>query len=131
MGGKVLIDVSNPLDYSHGAPPTLTVCNTDSIGEQLQREFPGVRVVKALNTVHCKVMVDPGQLGGEHDLLLCGDDAGARAAVAAHLREWFGWRSVIDLGEIRAARGMEMWLPLWLTLMRRQGTPLFNLHIQR
>ena len=58
-GGKTLIDVANPLDFSKGMPPTLTVCNTDSLGEQIQRAFPKLKVVKALNTLNCSVMVDP------------------------------------------------------------------------
>ncbi len=131
MAGKILVDVANPLDFSHGMPPTLSVCNTDSLGEQIQRALPAVKVVKALNTMSCKVMVNPAQLGGDHDLLLCGNDEAAKATIAAHLRDWFGWRTVIDLGPIQSARGMEMWLPLWLGLMRTLGTGAFNLHLQR
>ena len=77
--GKVLIDVANPLDFSGGMPPTLGVCNTDSLGEQIQRAFPEARVVKALSTMKCAVMVRPDGLRGGHDMPICGDDAAAKA----------------------------------------------------
>lgn len=132
LAGKVLIDASNPLDFSKGMPPTLSVCNTDSLGERIQRAFPRTRVVKALNTITAGLMVDPAAVGGgEHHLFLCGDDAGAKTQVAGWLREWFGWRHVIDLGPIQAARGTEMYLPLWLRMWGALGTPLFNVRIVR
>src|SRR5262249_9660339 len=90
LDGKVLIDVSNPLDFSKGFPPTLSICNTDSLGETLQREFPKTRVVKALNTCNCQVMVDPGRVGDRHDLFLCGNDEKAKEQVRGLLRD-FGW----------------------------------------
>jgi hypothetical protein len=130
LDGKVLIDVANPLDFSRGMPPTLTVANTDSLGEQIQRAFPHAQVVKALNTVNAVVMVEPQALAdGEHHLFICGNDAGAKAQVSEWLMEWFGWRHVLDLGDITAARGMEMWLPLWLRLWGAVGTPRFNVRI--
>jgi 8-hydroxy-5-deazaflavin:NADPH oxidoreductase len=130
LAGKVLIDVSNPLDFSRGMPPTLDPVNTDSLGEQIQRAFPATRVVKALNTMNCQVMVDPGRVPGEHNVFLCGDDAAAKAA-AAELIASFGWPagSVIDLGDISAARGTEMLLPLWLRLMGSFGHADFNFHV--
>ena len=70
LRGKILIQVGNPLDISKGMPPTLTICNTDSLGEQIQREFPDVRVVKALNTVNCDIMIAPSRLPGDHDLFM-------------------------------------------------------------
>jgi 8-hydroxy-5-deazaflavin:NADPH oxidoreductase len=131
LAGKVLIDVSNPLDFSRGMPPTLDPVNTDSLGEQIQRAFPAVRVVKALNTMNCQVMVDPGRVPGEHSVFLAGNDDTAKAA-AAELIASFGWPagSVIDLGDISAARGTEMLLPLWLRLMGSLGHADFNFHIQ-
>src|SRR6266446_10508391 len=78
LRGKILIQVGNPLDFSKGMPPTLTVCNTDSLGEQIQREFPEARVVKALNTMNCRVMVQPSLLPGDHDLIICGNDDDAK-----------------------------------------------------
>ena len=131
MDGKVLIDVANPLDFSKGMPPTLAVCNTDSLGEQLQRAYPGVKVVKALNTMNTAVMVNPSLVPGDHDVFLSGNDAGAKAQVAALLRDGFGWKTVIDLGDITTARGTEMLLPIWLRLWGVMGTANFNFHIAR
>jgi 8-hydroxy-5-deazaflavin:NADPH oxidoreductase len=129
LSGKILIDVSNALDFSGGFPPTLSVCNTDSVGEQVQREFPEARVVKTLNTVNALVMTDPGRLaGGDHDLFVSGNDPDAKARVTELLSEWFGWRNVIDLGDITTARGTEMYLPLWLRLMSVNG-PAFNIKV--
>lgn len=78
LADKVLVDVANPLDFSRGFPPSLTVANTDSLAEQIQRALPRTRVVKALSMVAAPVMVNPAAVGGgDHDLLLCGDDAAA------------------------------------------------------
>lgn len=132
LDGKILIDVANPLDFSRGMPPTLTVCNTDSLGEQIQRAFPDVKVVKTLNTTNAQVMVNPAQVGGgDHDLFVCGNDAAAKARVTELLKQWFGWRNVIDLGDITTARGAEMVLPIWVRLMGALDTPLFNFKIVR
>jgi len=132
LRGKILIDISNPLDFSKGMPPTLTVCNTDSVGEQIQRAFPEAKVVKTLNTTNVNVMVDPGQVaGGDHDLFVSGNDAAAKARVTELLRQWFGWRNVIDLGDITTARGVEMILPVWLRLWGALGSPMFNFKIAR
>jgi predicted dinucleotide-binding enzyme len=127
LAGKVLVDVSNPLDTAHGFPPSLSVCNTDSLGEQVQRELPEARVVKSLNTMWCGIMVDPRRLQGEHLVFVCGNDAAAKATVAGLLRE-MGWRDgeITDLGDITAARGTEMVLPLWLRLYMRRGDGAFN-----
>ena len=132
LDGKILIDIANPLDFSKGMPPSLTVCNTDSLGEQIQKAFPGVKVVKTLNTTNAFVMVDPGLVaGGDHDLFVSGNDADAKARVVALLEEWFGWKSVIDLGDITTARGTEMLLPIWVRLWGALGTPMFNFKIAR
>ena len=132
LGGKILIDVSNPLDFSKGMPPTLTVCNTDSTGEQIQRAFPEAKVVKTLNTTNVNVMVDPAAVaGGDHDLFVSGNDPEAKARVTELLRRWFGWRTVIDLGDITTSRGVEMILPIWLRLWGALGTPKFNFKIAR
>jgi predicted dinucleotide-binding enzyme len=125
LDGKILVDVSNPLDFSSGMPPTLSVCNTDSLAEQIQRSFPGTKVVKSLNTMASSLMVDPGQLaGGDHHAFVSGDDEEAKAEVTRILQEWFGWRNVLDLGDITSARGAEMIVPLWLRLMGGLQTPL-------
>ena len=132
LKGKVLVNVANPLDFSKGMPPTLTVCNTDSIGEQIQREFPNVKVVKALNTMNCKVMVQPSLVTGEHNVFVAGNDAQAKAKVRGIL-ESFGWKegSIIDLGDITAARGTEMFLPLWLRLYGLLPNQSFNIKIAK
>jgi predicted dinucleotide-binding enzyme len=132
LSGKILIDVANPLDFSRGMPPTLTVVNTDSLGEQIQRAFPEAKVVKTLNTVTTALMVDARQVaGGDHHIFVSGNDAGAKAQVTTWLREWFGWEQVIDLGDITTARGTEMLLPLWIQLMGALGTPMFNFKVTR
>lgn len=131
LAGKVLMDVSNPLDFSQGMPPVLNPVNTDSLAERIQRAFPEARVVKTLNTMNAGLMVDPGRLaGGDHSVFVSGDDAGAKAVVAGLLGE-LGHRDVIDLGDITTARGAEMLLPLWLRLYAALGTPDFNVKVVR
>jgi predicted dinucleotide-binding enzyme len=126
LEGKVLVDVSNPLDFSTGQL-LLTVSNADSVGEQLQAAAPAARVVKALNTVNCQVMVQPSLVPGEHSVFVCGNDEAAKRQVIDLLGA-FGWPAerVIDLGDITGSRATEMYLPLWVRLMGRLGTPLFN-----
>jgi 8-hydroxy-5-deazaflavin:NADPH oxidoreductase len=132
LAGKVLIDIANALDYSRGMPPTPLVSTTDSLGERIQRAFPSARVVKALNTMNALLMADPGQLaGGDHTAFVCGDDAEAKALVTRVLTEAFGWRDVIDLGDLTAARATEMMLPIWLRLLGTLQTPMFNLKVVR
>lgn len=133
LRGKILIDVANPLDFSRGMPPSLTVCNTDSLGEQIQRAYPDAKVVKALNTMNTAVMVDPTLVPAPHDVFIAGNDADAKRRVAALLGEWFGWTpgSIIDVGDISAARGTEMMLPVWLRLWQALGTNQINFHIAR
>ena len=128
---KILIDVANPLDFSKGMPPTLFLSNDTSLGETIQRKFPESRVVKALNTVNASVMVDPGRVPGESDVFVSGNDAAAKAEVTKILKEWFGWKSVVDLGDITAARGMEAYLLLWLRLWTVVGSPDFNVRVVR
>ena len=130
LGDKPLVDVSNPLDFSRGFPPTLSVCNTDSLAEQIQAAFPRAKVVKTLNTMTAAVMVNPALVAGEHDVFLSGNDASAKARVTELLRA-FGWRNFIDLGDITTARGAEMILPLWLRLMGALKTPVMNFHVAR
>jgi len=133
LDGKILIDIANPLDFSRGFPPSLTVCNTDSLGEQIQRAFPALRVVKALNTLNAGLMVNPDALPGDHVLFICGNDASAKARVVSLLGEWFGWkaRNILDLGDISNARGTEMLLPLWVRLFAAFGNAQFNFNIVR
>ena len=128
---KVLIDVTNPLDFSKGAPPSLSVCNTDSLGEQIQRAFPETKVVKTLNTMSCQVMVNPSLVKGDHDVFVSGNDAEAKATVTKILKDGFGWESVIDLGDITTARAPEMLLPIWIMLRGKLQTLAFNFKIAR
>jgi predicted dinucleotide-binding enzyme len=131
LAGKPLIDVANPLDFSHGMPPTLSIANDDSLGEAIQREFPDARVVKTLNTVNAAVMVQPSIVGGSHTVFLCGNDPEAKALVTGMLGD-FGWPPgyILDLGDISAARGMEMYLPLWLRLWQATGTAQLNVQVR-
>lgn len=131
LGDKIVIDVSNPLDFSRGMPPRLSVCNDDSLGEQVQRAFPTARVVKTLNTINCNLMVEASRVPGEHAVFVAGNDAGAKASVEQLLRRDFGWRHVVDLGDITGARATEMYLPLWLRLWGTLGTADFNVGITR
>ena len=131
LDGKILVDIANPLDFSQGFPPSLSISNTDSLGEAIQRAAPGAKVVKALNTINHLVMVDPSRIPGEHDLLIAGDDAEAKAAVSEWMTGWFGWGQPIDVGGIDASRGIEAWLPLWVRLYGALGTADFNLKIVR
>jgi predicted dinucleotide-binding enzyme len=129
LKGKILVDIANSLDFSKGMPPSLAVCNTDSLGEQIQRTFPDVKVVKTLNTVNCNLMVNPSLVKGDHDLFICGNDAQAKAKVVDILKNSFGWKSVIDLGDITSARATEMLLPIWVRLMGLYQSPNFNFKI--
>ncbi|HET9424659.1 MAG TPA: NAD(P)-binding domain-containing protein [Gemmatimonadaceae bacterium] len=130
LDGKVLIDVANPLNTSKVPLPELSFCNDDSLAERIQREFPGVKVVKSLNTMNCQVMVDPKKIPGEHDVFVSGNDPEAKATVKEILSE-FGWDNPIDLGDITSARGAEMLLPIWLRLMVAFKSPNFNFHIAK
>ena len=131
LAGKVIVDVANPLDFSQGFPPTLSVKDTDSLAEQLQRAFPEARVVKSLNTVTASVMVDPSTVGdGDTTMFVAGDDAEAREQVSGLLRE-LGWRDIVELDGLQNARGLEMWLPLWVRLMGALGTADFNIKVVR
>jgi len=128
MKGKILVDTSNPLDYSAGIW-TLTVCNTDSLGEQIQRAFPETLVVKTLNTVNCNVMVAPNKLLEITDIFMSGNSAEAKAEVASILRDWFGWKHIIDLGDITTSRGVEMYVMLWRNLRVAISSPRLNIKV--
>ena len=132
LAGKVLVDVANPLDHTQGMPPGLFTTSFDSLGEQIQRAFPDARVVKALNTVNCEVMVDPAKVPGEHDVFVCGNDESAKTTVR-ELLESFGWPAdhILDLGDITAARGTEAYLLLWIRLWGALGTGHFNVKVAR
>jgi predicted dinucleotide-binding enzyme len=131
LAGKILIDIANPLDFARGMPPSLAVCNTDSLGEQIQRAFPDAKVVKTLNTMNAALMVAPERVAaGDHTVFVCGNDAAAKASVSELLRS-FGWRDIVDLGDITTARGTEMMLPIWVRLWAALGTPMFSFKLVR
>ena len=132
LADKVLVDVTNPLDFSHGMPPTLSIINDDSLGETIQRTFPRAKVVKALNTINASIMVNPAQLTEPTDLFICGNDADAKRTVT-DLLGGFGWSNdhVIDLGDITNARGTEQYLALWVRLWGALETPAFNVRVVR
>lgn len=131
LDGKVLIDISNPLDFSKGFPPSLTVSNTDSLGEQIQRAHPELKVVKALNTLSNPLMVNPALVNnGDHSLPICGNDSHAKQTVVSLLNT-FGWNkeNILDLGDITNARGTEAYLLLWVRMYGAYQTPLFQFKI--
>jgi hypothetical protein len=132
LKGKILIDISNPLDFSKGMPPTLFSGNTDSLGERAQAAFPDTQVIKTLNTVTAELMVNPGKVaGGDHHMFISGNDAGAKSTVTEFLKSQFGWKNVVDLGDISTARGTETYLALWIRLWGALKTPEFNVKIVR
>ncbi|MFG3345954.1 NADPH-dependent F420 reductase [Streptomyces sp. NPDC048018] len=132
LKGKVLVDVSNPLDFSEGMPPKVLTPDGGSLAEQIQRAFPDARVVKTLNTMTNTVMVDPSRVPGDHVVFVCGDDAEAKSAVTGLLRS-FGWpdERILDLGDLTGARATELVLPLWLRLFGTFGTADFNFALPR
>jgi len=131
LDGKLLIDISNPLDFSKGMPPSLFVGNTDSLAETLQREFPKTHVVKTLNTMTAALMVKPLLLGnGDHTVFMGGNDAGAKTTVKA-LLESMGWKDILDLGDLTSARGMEGILPIWVRLFGTLGSPMIQFKVIR
>lgn len=133
LNRKTLIDVANPLDFSKGMPPSLSVVNTNSLAEEIQKAFPRVKVVKALNTMWCGIMVNPSMInGGDHHVFISGNDASAKEQVKELLKS-FGWmeNNILDLGDITTARGTEMYLPLWLRIMGAGNTGAFNIKIVR
>lgn len=128
--GKVVIDISNPLDFSRGMPPSLLICNTNSLGEEVQKTLPDAHVVKTLNIVNCEVMVNPGKSGGNPTMFVSGNNADAKTQVRKLLSD-FGWTDIIDLGDISTARGTEMLLPLWVRTWAATGDGHFAFKIVR
>jgi hypothetical protein len=132
IGGKILVDITNPLSFSVKSTPTLYISGgVNSLAEQIQKAVPAARVVKTLNTVTADVMVNPSLLAGDHDMFIAGDDEHAKAQVKTLLHEEFGWKTVHDVGDLSGARAMEGYLLLWLRLWGTLGTPNFNLKILR
>lgn len=128
--GTVLLDIANPLDHS-GDLPALFVCNDDSLGEQLQRAFPGLRVVKTLNTMTAAAMVEPHLIAdGDFTTFVSGNDDAAKAQVMSLLGS-LGHQDVIDVGDITTARGTEAMMLLWIQLMGPLGAPYFTWKVAR
>ena len=128
LKGKILVDTSNPIDRTTDRW-TLTVCNTDSLGEQIQRAFPEAKVIKTLNTVNANVMVDPAKLLERTDVFVSGDDIEAKATVVKILRDWFGWKEITDLGGIESSRSVEMYVLLWHSLRNAISSQRFNIKV--
>lgn len=131
LRGKLLLDVSNPLEFIPGKGPQLAFGNTDSLGERIQAAFPELKVVKTLNTVNCAVMVEPTRVPGDHTMFLCGNDPEAKAHAREILTSWLGWKDVIDLGDITSARATEALMLVWLKLWGQLKTLDFNLKVVR
>ncbi|HRQ29764.1 MAG TPA: NAD(P)-binding domain-containing protein [Saprospiraceae bacterium] len=128
---KIIVDIANPLDFSKGIPPSLAMCNTNSLSEEIQKAFPHSKVVKALNTMWCGLMVNPGMInGGDHSTFVSGNDPGAKDEVKQILKS-FGWAedNILDLGDITTARGTEMYLPIWLSIYGATNNGAFNIKI--
>ncbi|MBS2021999.1 MAG: NAD(P)-binding domain-containing protein [Deltaproteobacteria bacterium] len=129
LGSKILIDVANAFSFTNGAIQ-LAYSSSDSLGEHIQNTFPALKVVKALNTLNVSLMVNPGALAnGEHDLMMAGNDADAKAAVRAFLTKEFGWKHFVDLGDIKGARACEGWLSVWGRLYGTLKTPNFSMRV--
>lgn len=131
LKGKIIVDLANPLDFTNGMPPSLSIVNTNSLGEEIQHAFPESKVVKTLNTIWCGLMINPGLInGGNHHIFMSGNDPDAKQKVRGILNS-FGWndKNILDLGDIRSARGPEMYLPLWLRIYGITGTGAINIQI--
>lgn len=133
LDGKIIVDIANPLDFTKGMPPVLMpeLCNTTSLGEEIQKTFPKSYVVKTLNTMWCGLMVNPAMIGGgDHHNFLCGNHPEAKIEVRKLLNQ-FGWKeeNLIDLGDITSSRGTELLLPIWLRVMSVKHNGAFNFKI--
>jgi predicted dinucleotide-binding enzyme len=134
LQGKIVIDVTNPLDFSRGMPPRIIseFGNGYSLGEAIQKALPGAYVIKALNTITAGLMVNPSLVNkGNHTLFVCGNDADAKNKAKHFLVDSFGWKpeNLLDLGDITAARATEAYVPFWVTMMQAAGSPMFNVHV--
>ncbi|MBC7383271.1 MAG: NAD(P)-binding domain-containing protein [Bacteroidia bacterium] len=131
LKNKILIDVTNALDFSMGMPPALSICNDNSLGEEIQKNFPQIKVVKTLNTMWCGIMVNPAMINNaDHNVFMSGNDEAAKSEVKVLLKS-FGWleKNIMDLGDITTARGTEMLLPIWLRIFGSTKNGAFNFKI--
>jgi len=132
LKNKILVDIANSLDFSKGMPPSLSICNTNSLAEEIQKEFPDAKVIKTLNTMWCGLMVNPAMInGGDHNVFICGNDDAAKKIVIDSVLKPFGWmeKNIVELGDITKARGTEMYLPLWLSVYGATKNGAFNIKI--
>ncbi|HTQ02778.1 MAG TPA: NAD(P)-binding domain-containing protein [Polyangiaceae bacterium] len=113
LQGKLLIDTTNPLDFSKGMPPRLFVGHTDSGGERVQRAAPEARVVKCWNIVGHTSMFRPAYETGTPAMFICGNDAEAKKQVTRILHD-FGWSEVVDFGGIESSRHLEPLCIVWV-----------------
>jgi predicted dinucleotide-binding enzyme len=131
VGGKVLIDTANELDFSKGMPPAVLASQERSVAENIQKAFPNLKVVKTLNTIAAPIMINPQTLkGGDHTIFMAGNDKEAKAKVADLLKS-FGWSDILDLGDISNARGPEMYLAMWVRLYGSLQNGMINIKVQR
>jgi 8-hydroxy-5-deazaflavin:NADPH oxidoreductase len=119
--GKVVVDVTNPLDFSKGMPPSLAVGHTDSGGETIQRMLSESKVVKAFNIVGNPHMVHPNFPGGPPTMFICGNDEESKKIVTDKILTPFGWETV-DIGGIEGSRLLEPLAMLWMTYYFRTST---------
>jgi hypothetical protein len=119
MFGKIVVDTTNPLDFSQGMPPRLAISGEDSGGEEVQRLIPGAKVVKCFNTVGNALMFRPDLAGGPPDMFIAGNSDEAKAAVARLLSD-FGW-GVVDTGGITSSRYLEAMCLVWVISGAKTG----------
>ncbi|HVM31693.1 MAG TPA: NADP oxidoreductase, partial [bacterium] len=129
-GAKTLIDTANELDFSKGFPMALA-SEARSVAADLQAAFPNLKVVKCFNTLAAPLMVNPGMLkGGDHTIFLSGNDPSAKAQVVELLKS-FGWTDILDLGDLSAAKGQEMYMGMWVRLYGSLKNGMINIKVQR
>jgi 8-hydroxy-5-deazaflavin:NADPH oxidoreductase len=131
LAGKTMLDIANAGRSVEGGFE-LTYVNDNSLAEEIQRAFPDLRVVKGLNTMTRHLMAEPGKLAGDHTALICGNDDAAKGEVRS-LLESFGWKpdNILDLGDLTAARALEMIVPLWARLYSALGSEMFQIAVVR
>jgi predicted dinucleotide-binding enzyme len=121
FSGKVVIDAMNPLDFSGGFPPRLSITGEDSLGERVQRALPDAKVVKAFNTIGNPYFVDPSFSEGQPTMLIAGDDEGAKRTVG-HVLADFGWSDAVDIGGIEGSRELEAICIAWVKIGGIRGS---------
>jgi 8-hydroxy-5-deazaflavin:NADPH oxidoreductase len=134
VSGKIVVDITNPLDFTHGMPPRLIegLNNGNSLGEEIQRLLPNAYVIKTLNTVNHKLMVDARLVNnGDHNLFICGNNADIKNKFMHFLVDNFHWRPdrLVDLGSIEMARCTEAFVPFWVAIWQAIGSPMFNFKV--